>query len=77
MDDIPVEVRARAARDRNFLASLMARGKVSRRRDSYSARHPDFISDIERRARAQRPPAHASGVNLAIRSKKVKRKRRK
>jgi hypothetical protein len=75
---LPIAVRARAAGDRNRLGAMVARGSVRVRLDEYSAKHPDFVADINRRARAQ-APREAPRVNLAIRPKKKRggsRKRR-
>ena len=73
--EIPVEVSARAARDRNFLGKLIAEKKVWHREGEYERRHPEetrtFVADISRRARAQDPKPT---VNLAIRPKKRKKR---
>lgn len=83
LEDLPLEARAQAARDRNFLARLRALGRVLRRDGAYEARHPevarDFVSDIERRARAQglaAAPMQARGMDT-IRPNPKNRKKRK
>lgn len=77
LEDLPLEARAQAAKDRNFLARLRAAGRVLRRQgDPMEARHPDFVPDIERRARAQ-GLGSTPVRNLAIRPNPKKAKRRK
>lgn len=81
LDDLPLEARAQAAKDRNFLARLRAAGRVLRRQgDPMEARHPEFVADIERRARAQGlAPAPAGRGMDTVRpnAKKQKAKRRR
>lgn len=76
MEALPIEARAKAARDRNRLASLVARG-VARLHGPVKPEHQEFVDDIERRARAQRPaPAKHVGMDT-IRPNQKKQKKRK
>lgn len=82
LESLPLEARAQAAKDRNFLARLRALGRVVRRDGAYEANHPEvsrpFVEDIERRARAQglAPVRVARGMDT-IRPNPKNRKKRK
>ncbi len=81
LEELPLEARAQAAEDRNFLAHLRASGRVRREDGARESRDPGvaraFVEDIERRAHAQGLAVPLTR-NLALRPnpKKAKHRRR-